>query len=63
MCQGTILTVPILCHLFAFSGEEGQEDYETNAGKSHRNEDAASECFVRACLQIVRANPVESVGL
>lgn len=45
MCQGTILTVPILCHLFAFSGEE---DYETNGGKSHRNEDAASECFVRA---------------
>lgn len=48
MCQGTILTVPILCHLFAFLGEEGQEDCETNGGKSHRNEDAASECFIRA---------------
>lgn len=32
MCQGTILTVPILCHLFAFSGEEGQEGCETNGG-------------------------------
>lgn len=33
MCQGTILTAPILCHLSAFPGEEGKEDCETNGGK------------------------------